>query len=187
MKVILINGAGGSGKDTFVELLKTYFLNTNIVENISTIDDVKFLAHRMGWDGVKDERGRQFLADLKNAWTKYNNGANERVLEKIVKWNSDENISSKSYLVFIHCREPEALSWFVEKLKKRKIQVCSLYVERLGIEEFSNSADKNVNQFSYDIVIHNNGTLDDLENIAKSVSKLINNWKHFKQSIGGDF
>lgn len=176
MKVILINGSGGSGKDTLVELLKTYFLSENIVENISTIDDVKFLAHRMGWDGVKDEKGRQFLADLKTAWTKYNNGANERILERIIRWNNDENISSKEYIVFVHCREPEALQWFVEKLEKRHIDVCSLLVERPGIEKFSNSADKRVEQFEYDTIIQNNGTLEHLEKIAKEISISIKEW-----------
>ena len=81
MKVILINGSGGSGKDTVIELTRTYFWDKYLVINTSTVDKVKLIASHMGWDGEKDERGRQFLADLKNAWTNYNNGANEDVLE----------------------------------------------------------------------------------------------------------
>ena len=176
MKVVLINGAGGSGKDTLVELFRTYVFNDYTVGNISTIDKIKSIAQTMGWKGEKDEKGRQFLADLKEAWTNYNNGANEEVLQNILNWEYDEQFFNKEVILFVHCREPEALQWFIEKLEKRHIDVCSLLVERSGIEEFSNSADKRVEQFEYDIIIQNNGTLEHLEKIAKEISISIKEW-----------
>ena len=57
MKVVLINGAGGSGKDTLVELFRTYVFNDYTVGNISTIDKIKSIAQTMGWKGEKDEKG----------------------------------------------------------------------------------------------------------------------------------
>ena len=41
MKVVLINGSGGSGKDTLVNLITTYLRFEFEIRNISTIDKVK--------------------------------------------------------------------------------------------------------------------------------------------------
>ena len=183
MKVIIINGSGGSWKDTIVELARTYFWNKYFLVNLSTIDRVKSIATQMGWDGEKDERGRQFLADLKNAWTNYNNGANETVLENILNWSNDEQILNKEVICFVHCREPEAIQWFVEKLKIRNINVCTVFVERQGIIEFFNSADQKVSEYNYDITILNNGTLEELEKICKDFVDLIINWNIEKRIL----
>lgn len=176
MKVIIINGSGGSGKDTIVELLRTYFFNDYMVYNISTVDEVKLIARKMGWDGEKDERGRQFLADLKNAWTIYNNGANETVLQEVIGHSFDETLHYKEFIVFVHCREPEAIEWFVECLNNRGIDVCTVIVKRQNITEFFNNADKGVDNYNYDITILNNGTLMELEKICKDFSEFIKNW-----------
>lgn len=183
MKVVIINGSGGSGKDTVVELSRTYFWNNHFPVNLSTIDRVKFIASQMGWDGEKDERGRQFLADLKNAWTNYNNGANEAVLENILNWNNDEQILNKEVICFVHCREPEAIQWFVEKLKVRNINVCTVFVKRQGIVEFFNSADQKVSEYDYDITILNNGTMEELEKICEDFANLIINWNIEKRIL----
>lgn len=183
MKVVIINGSGGSGKDTIVELTRTYFWDKHFVMNKSTIDDVKFIAHRMGWNGDKDEKGRQFLADLKDAWTKYNNGANEKVLQDIIAWDNDEKILNKEMIYFVHCREPEAIKWFVEKLKMRNIDVCTVFVERQGIVEFFNAADQKVSKYNYDITILNNGTIEELEKICKDFANLIINWNIEKRIL----
>lgn len=176
MKVILINGSGGSGKDTVVELVSSYLKNKYSIENISTIDEIKRIARSMGWDNQKDEKGRQFLADLKQAWTKYNNGANEEVLKTLCNYNAYENYSPKEYVIFVHCREPEALAWFKEKLKNHKISVCTLIVKRENIIEFFNDADQNVTQFDYDITLINHGDLEDLEVICEDLAEVIDNW-----------
>lgn len=176
MKVILINGSGGSGKDTVVELVSSYLKNKYSIENISTIDEIKRIARSMGWDNQKDEKGRQFLADLKQAWTKYNNGANEEVLKTLCNYNAYENYSPKEYVIFVHCREPEALAWFKEKLKNHKISVCTLIVKRENIIEFFNDADQNVTQFDYDIALINHGDLEDLEVICEDLAEVIDNW-----------
>lgn len=147
-----------------------------MVYNISTIDEIKLIARKMGWDGEKDEKGRQFLADLKNAWTNYNNGANERVLQEIIGYSSDETLYPKESIVFVHCREPEAIDWFVEHLNNRNIDVCTIIVKRQNITEFFNDADKNVNNYNYDITILNNSSLKELNKICENLSIFIKNW-----------
>ena len=49
---IVINGAGGVGKDTLCELAAKHFK----VMNISSITPIKEIAALCGWDGRKDDR-----------------------------------------------------------------------------------------------------------------------------------
>ena len=67
-QVFIINGSGGVGKDTFVELVSKY----SGVRNFSSVDEVKSFAKMMGWNGEKDEKSRKFLSDLKDILTEYN-------------------------------------------------------------------------------------------------------------------
>ena len=51
-KVIIINGTGGSGKDTFVEFCAEFAR----VTNISSVDPAKAAAKVLvGWEGEKDD------------------------------------------------------------------------------------------------------------------------------------
>ena len=52
--IVIINGTGGSGKDTFVSFVSKY----NKVYNFSSIDKVKEIAKEVGWDGGKTEKDR---------------------------------------------------------------------------------------------------------------------------------
>lgn len=176
MKVILINGSGDSGKDTVVELTTTYLRDKYQVRNTSTIDEVKNIAKTMGWNYEKDEKGRQFLADLKDAWTKYNNGANMKIFVDILEWDGYEAILPKEIVLFVHVREPESIQWFINQLKDYNISVCSLIVKRENITEFFNNADQNVEKFDYDITLINHGTLEDLEIICEDLAEIIDKW-----------
>ena len=66
--VMVINGAGGVGKDTLCEFAMKHFK----VMNISSITPIKELAALAGWDGKKDDKSRKFLSDLKQLSVEYN-------------------------------------------------------------------------------------------------------------------
>ena len=73
MKYVIINGSGGVGKDLFCNHAKIVLRSMNKeFFNYSTVDYVKESAMKLGWNGIKDERGRKFLSDLKAAMTEYN-------------------------------------------------------------------------------------------------------------------
>jgi len=59
-KVLIINGMGGAGKDTFVNFLKEFIPTLHI----SIVDNVKQLAKSLGWNEKKDERGRKLSSLL---------------------------------------------------------------------------------------------------------------------------
>lgn len=58
-QIVIINGQGGVGKDTFIELLASSKLK---IVNVSSVDGIKELARMIGWNGAKKrEIGNFFL------------------------------------------------------------------------------------------------------------------------------
>lgn len=159
-RIIIINGYGGSGKDTFVELVSKY----NKVYNFSSVDKVKEIAKIIGWNGEKNEKDRKFLSDLKKLTTQYN----DMSFKSIKKAVNDFNTSDKE-IMFIHIREPKEIQRAVNEFNAK-----TLFIKRDDIKKVvSNESDASVEQYSYDYVI-NNTSLEDLEEKAKNFNTLIN-------------
>ena len=157
--IVIINGTGGSGKDTFVSFVNKY----NKVYNFSSIDKVKEIAKEVGWDGGKTEKDRKFLSDLKKLTTEYNDMAFNSIKDAVNRFNNtDEEI------MFIHIREPEEVD-----RAKNAFNAKTLLIKREGLDLIkSNFSDANVENYNYDYII-NNTTLEDLEEKAKNFYDLI--------------
>ena len=56
---------------------------------LSTVDFVKEIAKKCGWDGTKDLKNRKFLSDLKDLLTNWNNVPFNKI-EQQVKSIEDE-------------------------------------------------------------------------------------------------
>lgn len=158
-EVIIINGTGGSGKDTFVEFCSE-FAN---VTNISSVDKVKEAAKILvGWNGEKDEKSRKLLVDLKQLSIEYNDFPS-----KYIKQKYDEFMESDSNYLFIHIREIDE----IEKVKKM-LGAKTMLVKNPRVALItSNNSDGNVYNYNYDYVIENDGTLEDLKQKAKEFVK----------------
>lgn len=151
--IVVINGTGGCGKDTFVEMVSKY----NKVYNVSSVDKVKEVARVIGWDGGKTDKDRKFLFDLKTLTTEYNNMAFNDIKSKAKLFETTED-----EIMFIHIREPENI-----KIACEELNAFALLIERTGqaiIE--TNYADASVKNYNYDIKI-NNDTLEGLDKDAK--------------------
>ena len=162
MKIFIVNGYPESGKDTFIDMCLEYLGNNGF--KYSTIDAVKEYAKQIGWDGKKDDRGRALLSDLKNALEKYNNFSHINVREFIGRTlytGAKNGESLDNYVFFIIVREPEQIRALLNEYKNSK----SIIIKRGLVEkkEYSNDADKKVECFTYDYIISNDGTLDDLK------------------------
>ena len=159
--IVVINGVGGSGKDTFVEYVSKY----NKVLNFSSVDKVKEIAKLIGWDGKKEEKDRKFLSDLKRLTTEYNDMSFKSIKEKVDEFNQNDD-----EIMFIHIREPEEIKRAVLEFNAK-----TLLIKRDDINKItSNYSDASVENYNYDYII-NNTTLDNLENQAKNFYNLINN------------
>ena len=164
-QIIIINGNGGVGKDTFIRVLSSVFRDVDIW-SYSTIDKVKEIAKMIGWDGVKDEKGRKLLADLKSLCDSYND-----MTFKDMKQAVSEFKNSYGTLLFIHIREPHNID-----RAKDEFDAITMLVTRDSVENItSNDADKHVAEYDYDYVVNNNGNLVQLELEAKKFLQYINN------------
>ncbi len=162
--VIIINGVAQSGKDTFVEYLRALIENILIepqrrVVNISSIDYVKHVAeHQFGWNRVKNEKGRAFLSELKDAWTKYNNGPFHLMIDTIQQCTDDD-------IITVMCREVVEIG----KLRNALYDTCkvmTLIVTRPNLLVPNNTGDKQVFNYTYDVIIHNGGDKANLKKVV---------------------
>ena len=165
MIVLIINGAPRSGKDTFINTLT--WEKPGKVIRYSSIDWIKQQALNLGWDGIKDAKGRQFLSDLKNACTNYADIPFKKIIGHILSsynrylWKADA-------VYFCTCvREPEETSKIVKWCDENKIPCHPILVRRKKAEqkaldeEFTSSGDTRFLDYSYTRVLWNDGSLDE--------------------------
>jgi len=151
-KIIIINGTGGSGKDTFIEFVRKFAK----VTNFSSVDKVKEIATLIGWDGKKTEKDRKFLSDLKKLTTEYNDMAFNSIKNAVESFKTSEN-----ELMFIHIREPEEIKTAAEAFGAK-----TLLMKKVGLSNItSNYSDANVENYDYDFYVENT-TLEELNEKA---------------------
>lgn len=126
---------------------------------LSTVDFVKEIAKKCGWDGTKDLKNRKFLSDLKDLLTNWNNVPFNKIIQQ-VKSIEDEwkyyNIDLNRTAIFIDCREPEEIKKLCTTLNAKSLLITREEAEN---NNTSNHADQNVLNYNYDIIIQNNGDL----------------------------
>lgn len=171
--IVVINGAPGAGKDLFCELT-TEAIGENFCKTISSIDPIKEIAKRCGWDGQKDFKSRKFLSDLKDLLTNYNDFPFEDIVHKTLclKYGFEIfDIKENKYIIFVHIREPKEIEKFVSKTGALTLLIRREVAENGPI---SNHADAYVLEYPYyDFVIENNGTIEELKEKAKKFVEML--------------
>ena len=158
MKIIIINGAANSGKDTFVKLVQR-FASIEVV-NISSIDPVKELMEKCGWTREdKSDLARETMSRIKQSLVDLNDGPFWYIQSRIeaIRWNRP-NVEA----VFVHVREAEE----IEKIKWAFKKKCLTLLVKRDVRIPENFSDQDVMNFSYDLVVRNNGIIKDLEFLA---------------------
>lgn len=154
VQVIIINGNAKSKKDTFVWYCKKHCKKSNIkVYNYSTVDKVKKVAKKLGWDGSKTDEARKFLSDMKKVWTSFNDGPFLTTVKRIEKKKTNNSI------FFIHCREPKEIQKFVDHYGE---MITTLLLDKPGHVP-NNYSDKNVKNYEYHHYISTDMTDEEIE------------------------
>lgn len=166
-KIIIINGTATAGKDTFIQLFMKHA--SACVFEWSTINTVKAVAGpAFGWDGEKDEAGRRFLSDIKDAWVRYNDGPFKEICEKIRYYDR----RFERFVLFVHVREPEEIHKIVDRFPGR---VTTIEVINRRVAPPGNHADANTDKYNYNITVDNSTTLASLEKSAKTLADVFTN------------
>ena len=154
--IFIVNGKPRAGKDTFAQILNEYM----DVYKYSSVTKVKEIAKQCGWTGAKEEKDRKFLHELKMLTSSYSDMSYNDVMEEIDKFKKGE-LDADIFVVDV--REPEEIDRLVKATK-----AFTIFIENNRVPSItSNAADANVENYKYDFVIQNNGTLEDFEGNIK--------------------
>ena len=152
--VIVINGAGGVGKDTLCEFAEKHFK----VMNISSITPIKEIAAMCGWSGEKTDKARKFLSDLKALSIEYNDFPTAWATEKYTEF-----LHSDFEIMFVHIREPEEIAKFVTATEHNAKTLLVRGGERMTKSNYGNASDDSVENYAYDYYFVNDKTLEEAE------------------------
>ena len=157
--IVIINGTGRAGKDTFVSFCSEFVK----VLNVSSVDKVKEAAKILvGWNGEKDEVSRKLLVDLKRLSVEYNDAPT-----KYIESMAENFRDSDEELMFVHIREAEEIEKTKKLLNAKTLLITNPRVQIIT----SNDSDGKVNEYNYDYYILNDGTLEDLKEKANKFVK----------------
>ena len=170
--IFIINGSNGVGKDTFIDKLRDELRDYEYL-NISSIDVVKNMLRKNEiWDGQKDEKGRQLLAEVKAAINKYSDFINTDIIMRVGRWRPRTMMNS---IAFIHVREPEQIEILSQRLESafgEFSMVGTILIKRASAEAVANNdADMNVENYKYDIVLEDKN--DEFKSAVNNLTGLI--------------
>ena len=152
--VIVINGAGGVGKDTLCEFAEKHFK----VMNVSSITPIKEIATMCGWKGEKTDKARKFLSDLKALSIEYNDYPTLWAMERYKEFlNSDFDI------MFLHVREGVEIDKFVRATDGRAKTLLVRGGSRMTKSNYGNASDNLVENYPYDYYFVNDKSLEEAE------------------------
>lgn len=172
MKILMINGRKGSGKDTLADLIMCYLIKQGIkVGKISNAEYVKTIATAMyGWNGEKYAKGRKLLIDITNAGYNYEYHFFERITyEKALK-------SSLDVLIIPDWRYQSTHRYLCEK---EQGNVHTIRVSRKDITKDNDSLDNDISEtgldkFPFDTYVFNNGSIDELDRKIEPLLRQLN-------------
>lgn len=163
MKIICISGKARSGKDTAASLIQNRLRGSGRRVLITHYADLlKFMCKQLfGWDGKKDERGRELLqyvgTDLVRAqdpdfWADF-------IIKELKIFSG-----LWDYVIIPDCRFPNELN----RLREEGFQVTHVHVQREGYESGLTQTQKNhssetaMQGVPADYTLRNQGTIADL-------------------------
>lgn len=149
--VIVINGAGGVGKDTLCDLAAKHFK----VKNISSITPIKNIAKECGWGGEKDDKARKFLSDLKRTLVEYNDYPTTWAIGEY-----NEFLASDEEVMFVHIREAQEIEKFVRGTNGAAKTLLVRGGDRMKKTAYGNASDDLVEAYDYDFYYVNEKALD---------------------------
>lgn len=199
IKAIIINGTGGSGKDTFVKFFTEAVAaaekeQKEKVVNFSTIDPEKKILQIVGNHYVsvhsssikKADAYRNCLSELKRHLDETYNVSDIAIRQVLNNTVANNHMEYDTVYLFIHCREPESIeaikkrtivNWQTESLNQKMctpITTTTLLIRgRVMPYRYRNSSDRNVDDYEYDLIIDNSGLLNELQIAATAYYKML--------------
>lgn len=164
-KIFITNGSGTAGKDSFVKAVGKY----TSVYKYSSIDLIKDMLETVGVQRApKTEEKRRLYSDIKDILTGYDDIPLKDVTAAVMDF---KNGSVDADVMFIDIREPNEIARAAKDFGAKTILIRNPNASKIE----SNHADRDVENYDYDYIIENDGTLEQLEKLAKLFAQRIIN------------
>lgn len=152
--VFILNGSGGSGKDSVASVLGRHYK----VVNESSITPIKLIAREYtNYDeSVKSDKDRKFLSDLKTLFVNYCNLPNTYLVNRY-----NEFLKSDADIFIAHIREGSEIDKFKKSIDGKAITL--LVTGGRSKSSYGNKSDDDVFNYDYDYTFINSGTLENLD------------------------
>jgi dephospho-CoA kinase len=166
MHVIILSGKARSGKDTTADIIAS---SPDFAYRTAFGDHLKNIALILGWNGVKDKRGRKFLQQLGDVIRAYNP---RYFIDKVIKDIQDRATFLPNDIVCItDCRYLNELQAIIDSFPN----VTTIRIERNATSDLTDTQRAHQSEteldsyLNFDFLIQNNGTLNDLERKIKFI------------------
>jgi len=168
MRVVLISGKAGSGKDTAANIMKDILRGKGYRVLITHYADLlKFICmNYFSWDGKKDIAGRTLLQKVgtdivrrQNPWFWID------FVVSMLRFFSDE----WDYVIIPDCRFPNEIMAIPENgFNGVHVRVFRDSVEStLTEEQLQHQSETALDHFGWDVALYNNGTIEELRDTIK--------------------
>jgi hypothetical protein len=163
--IIFINGYPRSGKDTFANAAVEGFAECGWqARAISSIDPIRDVARKHGVPvDNKGPEERKLLSDLKAAFNAYDRWADRMATRQALDFLERDG----SRAIFVHVREPESIDFMHSILPTNVVPLAILIRRQFDSAALSNDSDRFVENFPYDFLFENDGTVQELEAYAE--------------------
>lgn len=172
-KVICISGKAQHGKDTSANMLKeTLETKGHKVLIVHYGDLLKFLCKSyFGWNGEKDDAGRTLLQYVgtdvvrtkePNYWVKF---VTEFLTLFAEEWD---------YVIIPDCRFPNEIKYIAKHFPYMHVRVVRPnFVSPLTEEQQQHISETALDNYEYDCLLDNNGTLESLNSSVETFAQLL--------------
>ncbi len=151
-KIFIVNGYPNSGKDEFKKLISKYIATYST----SIINETKTFVNDLYGTSAKDDERRKLLSDTENFLAEVYNIPHQLTSAKV-----DLFLQSDKEIMLIDVRKPHIIKDLVDTFGFKTI-----FVKNSRHHKAENDADMFVENYTYDYIIDNNGTLEELEKQA---------------------
>jgi len=154
-QLIVLSGESGSGKDTLAEQVLSYKSNFQLYAFANPLKD---MAIEVGWNGIKDERGRTFLQSLGDVIRSYNSSYFIDKAKQVWQIAKNNNLS----LIITDCRKIDEADWTIQQ------GGLLIRIERphnpsgLKGEQKKHNTERELDNYKFPFKIINDGTIEEL-------------------------
>ena len=164
-RMLIITGEAGSGKDTLAQHLKSIYEKEGaVIHTVTFASKLKEEAKALGWDGIKDQKGRDLLQDLGKLMKNYHGSryyaeqafvGREQVEGKQNVWI----VTDARFLVEIeHCREFAEKNDAEVKIIRVDRSIDPNWVSALTEAQKKDVSEQEWRQVDPDVIVQNDGT-----------------------------